>query len=330
MLMRNSAPRLTLLLLALVASTGPASADSYLEVLGGPGGGPFNARCPDGALLAGFELRVADDVDAIRPLCVTARGGTLVRATASGPAWHGGTGGGFKTVLCPAHLPIVTGLSVAAEGVDTIIVNSISMECGLAAATQPEGRRTNKAGFSAPAYMPTQTRYGFGFGSEGRWATGARGEQFCPAGQVAVGIHGRSGIWLDAMGLICGEPKIYMSLGRIGTDSPPGPPMSLCERARDARARNSPAASNLEAQCRASNPPVKSIGRIGSGLPRSLETSAAAPEMSAQPAAPSVRAQSAAPAARLPICDAARSARARNSPAAPNLEAQCRAAGGTP
>jgi hypothetical protein len=32
----------------------------------------------------------------------------------------------------------------------------------------------------------------------------------------------------------------------------------------------------------------------------------------------------------VPICDAARQARARNSPAAPGLEAQCLAAGGTP
>ena len=36
------------------------------------------------------------------------------------------------------------------------------------------------------------------------------------------------------------------------------------------------------------------------------------------------------PAPPLPICDAARQALARNSPAAPGLEAQCRAAGGTP
>ncbi len=33
---------------------------------------------------------------------------------------------------------------------------------------------------------------------------------------------------------------------------------------------------------------------------------------------------------RRPICESARDARARNSPAAPGLEAQCRAAGGSP
>jgi len=45
------------------------------------------------------------------------------------------------------------------------------------------------------------------------------------------------------------------SLGRVpvssGSTGSTSPPMSLCERARDARARNSPAAPDLEAQCRA-------------------------------------------------------------------------------
>jgi hypothetical protein len=46
------------------------------------------------------------------------------------------------------------------------------------------------------------------------------------------------------------------SLGRVPTSSPPtpGPQRSICDAARDARARNSPAAPNLEAQCRASGP----------------------------------------------------------------------------
>lgn len=44
------------------------------------------------------------------------------------------------------------------------------------------------------------------------------------------------------------------SLGRVPSSSSatPGPQRSICEAARDARARNSPAAPNLEAQCRAS------------------------------------------------------------------------------
>lgn len=49
------------------------------------------------------------------------------------------------------------------------------------------------------------------------------------------------------------------SIGRVPTSLPPtpGPQRSICEAARDARARNSPAAPNLEAQCRASGPRVE-------------------------------------------------------------------------
>jgi hypothetical protein len=79
------------------------------------------------------------------------------------------------------------------------------------------------------------------------------------------------------------------------------PARSICDAARDARARNSPAAAGLEAQCRASTPPEAGTGKVLGRVP----TSGSVPARS--------------------ICDAARDARARNSPAAAGLEAQCRA-----
>jgi hypothetical protein len=185
--------------------------------------------------------------------------------------------------------------------------------------------------------MPEMTRYGLGFGSSGERATGTGGRQFCPPGRVAVGLRGRSGIWLDGMGLVCGEPTTYLTLGRVNTGSAPsGPPMSLCDRARDALARNSPAAPNLVEQCRKSQPAVKSLGRVGHqvGLPRASATVQEEPAVySGSPTIPAAAAEvipHSAISADPPICAAARSARARNSPATPNLEAQCRAAGGTP
>src|SRR5438270_1912488 len=83
-----------------------------------------------------------------------------------------------------------------------------------------------------------------------------------------------------------------------------GMQIPICDAARSARARNSPAAPNLEAQCQAAQSRVKSLGRV-----RVSSTPSGAP---------------------IPICDAARSARARNSLAAASLEAQCLALGGDP
>src|SRR5438552_13156946 len=96
-----------------------AQTDVILPPIGGPGGGQFVARCPQGQLLTGFELRTGDDVDAIHPLCVTAygpnetsalpltRGSGLITKYKSplGSAfdsvelesgWYGGTGGGIR------------------------------------------------------------------------------------------------------------------------------------------------------------------------------------------------------------------------------------------
>lgn len=93
-----------------------------------------------------------------------------------------------------------------------------------------------------------------------------------------------------------GKPAVQ--LGRVPSNGTPSPSMSICDAAKSARARNSPAAPGLERQC-AAQPP------------------AAAPTVAfARPQTPGPM-----PA----ICDAAKSARARNSPAAPGLERQCNA-----
>jgi hypothetical protein len=317
-----------LLLGLLVGQPAELSAQAFLPPLGGGGGGQFIANCPAGQNLTGFELRAADDVDAIRPVCVTAYSPRNSSApsltTDSGliyspglprydsaarlaPGWYGGTGGKIVPLLCPEDSPIVIGMDVWSEGVTTIVVNNIHLFCGKAAAAQSHTELPS-AVFDAPSY---QISCGLTCGDD---ATRFYESQFCPDGQVAIGVHGRSGKWLDAMGLICGSARISPNtngvntlgkqghFGMLGRPLGPQPPRSVCEAAQDARARTSPAAPNLEAQCRALPPGVNSIGRKNSSQPAS---------------------------APIPVCDAARSARARNSPAAPNLEAQCRALGGS-
>ena len=281
------------LVVAVVAGAAPhAHADVYLDPMGGAGGGAFQEHCPAGELLAGFELRAADDVDAIRPLCVSARGPRETSA-ASPSSWHGGNGGSSSYLICPRSTPIVTGMRVIAQGEKTIVVNNIHLNCGLAADTQAANNSV-AASFDAPPHR-----------SEGliaHFASETDESQHCPAGQVAVGMNGRSGTWLDAMGLICGEPQMAKSLGRVPMGAPAQPHAAgwtICDSARDARTRNSPAAPDLEAQC--ARLPAKTLGRV------------------------SADASPAPHAAGWTICDAARDAKARNSPAAPNLSRQCEA-----
>jgi hypothetical protein len=259
-----------------VGASTAASAQVYLPPLGGPGGGQFKSPCAAGQSLAGVELRVADDVDAIRPVCVSTYGPDKTGNETVASSWNGGSGGvRVERLICPPARPVVLAVSIGAEGQKTFIVNNVHLFCGLAVATDQQLEDYPSAIFDGPGYKPSPNYVTGDPGSSNRQYTSQR----CPAGQVAVGIHGRSGIWLDAMGLICGAPagsifndiehalssKPPMALGRppVRPGTPPPPKLTICEAAREARARNSPAADGLERQCKATrqSPPVPAGGR---------------------------------------------------------------------
>jgi hypothetical protein len=294
--------------------TGHAPApDQLLPAMGGPGGGQFFARCANFEVLHGLWLTTGDDVDSLRLMCFNPS--ASVKTGFTNPyqdrkyGGEGGSHGPANNLSCPPQAPAVIGMEVGYEGQQTVIINNIHLFCGKLGANQP-----------LPSY-PTVVFDGPALGqTEGGPLTPSQklplghGMQTCPSGFVPVGINGRSGRWVDAIGLICGSPPAIFtnqpnspvkSLGRVNTGQrPSGPPRTLCEAAADARARNSPAAANLEAQCKAHPDAVKTLGRVNTGpsAPRSPDSHT--------------------------ICDAARDALARQSPAAPNLVAQCRAQGG--
>ncbi len=258
-----------------VARSAQAQTDQTLYPLGGAGGSHFTARCPAGQLLNGFDLTYGNDVDAIRPLCVIAFTSSRVGSVQAYPVSFGGSrvpgsleeqllGALAQTrLVCPQESPIVIGMYVFAEGASTVIVNSIHLYCGFAAPSQMRKE------------YPTVT-------FNGRTGVPVRGgRQDCPAGLVAVGITGSSGKWLDAVGLICGAPKIegllvsqsIMNALKAGA-APAGvkpqgrvkigggvlrPPLAICDAARQARARNSPAAPGLERQCAAEKAVVSTV-----------------------------------------------------------------------
>ena len=323
-----SSSQLTFAVLALFLSPLFANAaENYLPPIGGTGGGQFIAPCPAGQNLAGFELRAGDDIDAIHPLCVSAYSTGSVTApqltegsgfldnvtgqpTNSGFVklpydWHGGIGGGRASVVCPHDRPIVVAMYVAAEGVHTVTVNNIHLFCGLALPSQQLDPNPT-AIFDAPKASGSPGVLGIG----GTEVSNTGAFQRCPEGQVAVGVHGRSGEWLDAMGLICDAPRVAQAtaLGRVQPSDTQRPTMTICEAAKSARARNSPAAPGLEKQC-AAQPQTVAPGAVHLGRVEGTSPGTAPP---------------------MSICDAAISAHARNSPAAPGLEKQCRALGGGP
>ncbi len=251
--MRRDVIRASFIVAMLVAMVlpGGARADDVLPALGGAGGGKFEAHCPPGQLLAGIDLHAGDDVDAVRPLCVTPQGPRDTTAPTAENNWYGGSGGGPASVVCNRYNPVVSGLFIGYEGRDTVIVNNIHLYCGDTGNTQPPSDAAT-ARFDAPAIESGAPPFQ-------RFVISEQAIQRCPPGQPAVGLHGRSGKWVDAIGLICAparasaDPNAVGSIGRVPTSgaAPSGPPQSICERAKDARARNSPVATKLEAQCQA-------------------------------------------------------------------------------
>jgi hypothetical protein len=92
-------------------------------------------------------------------------------------------------IVCPDNAPAIAQMLLGVEGERTYTINNIRLYCGLVAVGQ------------LPAGYPTVAFDGPEIGAKGRffWAG-----QRCPDGLIAVGIHGKSGIWLDSVGFICG------------------------------------------------------------------------------------------------------------------------------
>lgn len=336
------------LLLAATISfsfTSTAWSQTYLEPVGGYGGSAFERRCASGEYLHGFELRAGSDVDAIRPVCFEPAGqGEHIAPGKYAGAWHGGPGGSIVQLHCPANQGIsaVRGMRVLVEGKRIQTVNEIRLYCG-PVSTAPFQLGEPDASFKAPEQQDSQTFIGTTYSMVVHGAQTQR----CPDGEVAVGVHGRTGAWVDAIGLICAAPEPDrglagldrrpppVALGRVQPTSPPPvalgrvqptspPPVALgrvqsapgsnpsppiCDAARSARARNSPAAPGLERQCAAQTLPV-ALGRVQPTTqgPGPLDKKQIPMSVILNPP---------------PICASATSARARNSPAAPGLERQC-------
>jgi hypothetical protein len=201
---------------ALVALSAiiPAQADSYLPQIGGSGGAQYRERCPQGQVLNGFELRAGDDIDAIRAVCVTPSGPTAVSApplsNGFGSGWHGGGGGGLQRLLCPPDTPVVAGVAAAYDGRDTVSLDAIDLYCGQVAKDSVVGGYPSNQ-FHAPIQGCTD----YFLLTDANCVRVAVRRQECPAGEIAIGMHGHSGALVDAMGLICGPAPVFASLGPV-------------------------------------------------------------------------------------------------------------------
>lgn len=161
---------------------------SRTDTFGGPGGGPFELACPDGSFMTGVRARSGAWIDALSPVCSRLVGGKILGEIDRLP-FTGGGGGGASYIHCQGPLGVVVGVEMFQADNRDGSIGHIIVNCGNF--KQPS-QFANKLPGSAD-YLGESQR-------------GPRVEKRCGWGLVAAGIHGKSGAFIDQLGLLCRRP----------------------------------------------------------------------------------------------------------------------------
>lgn len=159
------------------------------DAVGGAGGGPFRASCPSGMVMVGINGRHGAWVDAVAPICAIWTNRRLDPIEFQ--PGTGGAGGGTGYMSCAGSRGAVVALWVWPVHRDNRrLIGRIVLECG--DYTMPT-RRVNKRAGGADGF--------------GQAAEGERVALRCGPREVAVGLYGRSGAFLDRVGLLCEQSR---------------------------------------------------------------------------------------------------------------------------
>src|SRR5262245_11420786 len=191
---------------ALFASTVSVAGERIVTkgpIYGGPGGGYFEEVCPHGSYLFGVSARAGSWVDQVRLICAPYAPGPRLDNMVISSTAHGGGGGNQQDAHCQPgnfiaylRLHYTHGSGLKRQYVDTIQV-----------------------GWPGHREYPAEVCVTSG---DECWPGRSTVENpndilQCGAGSVAIGLHGRSGKFVDALGLICGP------FPPSAADAPPPP-----------------------------------------------------------------------------------------------------------
>jgi hypothetical protein len=173
--------------------TNAAGADEINQIsrtgtFGGPGGGPFELACPAGSYMTGVRARSGAWIDALSPICNRWVGKSVLGEIEAQPM-AGGGGGGESFIRCQGKRGVVVGLEMFQADNGDQSIGHIIVNCG--DFIQPSSF-WNKLPGSAD-YL-------------GQSQVGPRVEKRCGWGLVAAGIYGKSGAFVDRLGLMCKRP----------------------------------------------------------------------------------------------------------------------------
>ena len=168
---------------------------TFFSIEGGAGGGGFITFCPPGQYLVGFDARAGAWVDNLGGLCATydVQSGALDGVTPL--SRQGGSGGAHvDPVKCSSRTQAIARIqffmTIGTGGGEGFVELPLAELPEGSAAGAKIGRR--KSRLTRKAVPPTKPM--------ATVATTCR----LVRGQLAIGIQGRSGQFVDALGLICG------------------------------------------------------------------------------------------------------------------------------
>ena len=223
--------RLLVVLAACAAFSSQASA-SDTAVWGGPGGNAFRVTCDPGSYLIGFAGRTGQWLDQLRPIC--ARWELFEQRFGQpqvGNSISDSTGGYQQLAFskrCPVSTYAIDDLDfymTVDEDIRPKFVSTIFVKCRTA--RMPADVQEFSVGLTKD-YEHVRPA-GLSFEST---PLRPHGHVTCPPGELAVGLHGRSGLFVDALGLACAPaPSIksgvetartsldrpWQATGRVGT-----------------------------------------------------------------------------------------------------------------
>ncbi|WP_343626502.1 hypothetical protein [Roseateles puraquae] len=194
-------PRLALLAAGMAALVGASplarAQETFTPAFGGTGGQQFIARCPAGTQVTGVFARTGAYVNYIAPLC-------------NGQPIAGGGGSGTRrSAACPAG-SVVRSMAVTSLRSDNHLLKALVLDC----AARGSETRTASVPLNTPGAFTSPTGP---IGNIALFVTGPVGalrmmdnvNSHYPKGTLTcddkaiVGLQGRAGAAVDAVGLIC-------------------------------------------------------------------------------------------------------------------------------
>lgn len=161
------------------------------KVIGGPGGAVFADYCRLNDLMIGFNYTAGKALNTFAAVCQSQKNGVLTGTAYGGRTWGAAAENGVEgDVRCPGG-QAVRGLSVFLDNNQDI--HHLRTTCG------PLLPNTGQS-----VYLPA-TR------TVGGQAVPTSSSAGCPSGSIAVGVQGRYGALIDAIGLICSTFSFHQS-----------------------------------------------------------------------------------------------------------------------